>query len=73
MTDTPSDAAPAAAQPPRLLLVDGSSYLYRAFHAMPDLRGPQGEPTGAMHRMVNMLRLLRDAVPCEAAVCVFDA
>ena len=55
MTDTPSDAAPAAAQPPRLLLVDGSSYLYRAFHAMPDLRGPQGEPTGAMHGMVNML------------------
>ncbi|WP_306564734.1 DNA polymerase I [Aquabacterium sp.] len=58
---------------PTLLLVDGSSYLYRAFHAMPDLRGPQGEPTGAMHGMVNMLRRLRDEVPCEHAVCVFDA
>ncbi|HYR25772.1 MAG TPA: DNA polymerase I, partial [Aquabacterium sp.] len=42
-------------------------------HAMPDLRGPQGEPTGAMHGMVNMLRRLRDEVPCEHAVCVFDA
>ena len=48
---------------PVLLLVDGSSYLYRAFHAMPDLRGPQGEPTGAVHGMVNMLRRLREQVP----------
>ncbi|MFZ4551181.1 MAG: DNA polymerase I [Aquabacterium sp.] len=63
----------AAADRPTLLLIDGSSYLYRAFHAMPDLRGPQGEPTGAMHGMVNMLRRLRDEVPCEHAVCVFDA
>ncbi|MDE2400058.1 MAG: DNA polymerase I [Burkholderiales bacterium] len=59
--------------PPTLLLVDGSSYLYRAFHAMPDLRGPHGEPTGAIHGMVNMLRLLRKQVPSEHAVCVFDA
>ncbi|MET0264763.1 MAG: hypothetical protein ABW202_04045, partial [Duganella sp.] len=42
-----------------LLLVDGSSYLYRAFHALPDLRSPDGYPTGAMHGMVNMLRRLR--------------
>ncbi len=58
---------------PTLLLVDGSSYLYRAFHAMPDLRGPQGEPTGAMHGMVNMLRRLREQVRAQHAVCVFDA
>ena len=58
---------------PTMLLVDGSSYLYRAFHAMPDLRGPQGEPTGAMHGMVNMLRRLREQVAAEHAVCVFDA
>ncbi|HEX5372406.1 MAG TPA: DNA polymerase I [Aquabacterium sp.] len=58
---------------PILLLVDGSSYLYRAFHAMPDLRGPQGEPTGAMHGMVNMLRRLREQIQAEHAVCVFDA
>jgi DNA polymerase I len=58
---------------PTLLLVDGSSYLYRAFHAMPDLRGPQGEPTGALHGMVNMLRLLRKQVVSSHAVCVFDA
>jgi DNA polymerase-1 len=72
--DMSLSSADAAAQArPTLLLVDGSSYLYRAFHAMPDLRGPQGEPTGAMHGMVNMLRRLRDEVPCEHAVCVFDA
>src|SRR5690606_22204101 len=55
------------------LLVDGSSYLYRAFHAMPDLRGPHGEPTGAVHGMVNMLRRLREQIKAEHAVCVFDA
>ncbi|WP_374317035.1 DNA polymerase I [Aquabacterium sp.] len=58
---------------PTLLLVDGSSYLYRAYHAMADLRGPQGEPTGAMHGMVNMLRRLLKDVQAEHAVCVFDA
>jgi DNA polymerase-1 len=43
---------------PTLLLVDGSSYLYRAFHAMPDLRNSQGEPTGAIYGVLNMLRRL---------------
>jgi DNA polymerase-1 len=71
--DMSPSSADAAQARPTLLLVDGSSYLYRAFHAMPDLRGPQGEPTGAMHGMVNMLRRLRDEVPCGHAVCVFDA
>ncbi|GAB4128795.1 MAG: DNA polymerase I [Sideroxydans sp.] len=56
-----------------LLLVDGSSYLYRAFHAMPDLRGPQGEPTGAMHGVLNMLRKLRTDYPADYSACVFDA
>ena len=56
-----------------MLLVDGSSYLYRAYHAMPDLRGPEGVPTGAIHGMVAMLqRALKDVNP-EHAVCVFDA
>ncbi|CAM3817272.1 DNA polymerase I [Roseateles saccharophilus] len=58
---------------PILLLVDGSSYLYRAFHAMPDLRGPEGQPTGAVHGMVAMLQRLRSDVGAEHAVCVFDA
>ncbi|MBS1172165.1 MAG: polymerase [Proteobacteria bacterium] len=43
---------------PTLLLVDGSSYLYRAFHAMPDLRNKAGEPTGAVYGVINMLRRL---------------
>ena len=56
-----------------MLLVDGSSYLYRAYHALPDLRGPEGVPTGAIHGMVAMLqRALKDVKP-EHAVCVFDA
>jgi DNA polymerase-1 len=56
-----------------LLLVDGSSYLYRAFHAMPDLRSSQGAPTGAIHGMVNMLRKLRNDFPAAYIACVFDA
>jgi DNA polymerase I len=56
-----------------LLLVDGSSYLYRAYHAMPDLRGPSGEPTGALYGIVNMLRRLRQDVSAEYSACVFDA
>ncbi len=56
-----------------LLLVDGSSYLYRAYHALPDLRSPDGFPTGAIHGMVAMLkRALQDVQP-EHAACVFDA
>ncbi|NLD53650.1 MAG: DNA polymerase I [Burkholderiaceae bacterium] len=43
-----------------LLLVDGSSYLFRAFHALPDLRNKDDEPTGAIHGIVGMLRRLRD-------------
>jgi len=56
-----------------LLLVDGSSYLYRAYHALPDLRGPGGVPTGAVHGMVAMMKRLREQVPSAHAVCVFDA
>jgi DNA polymerase-1 len=58
---------------PLVLLVDGSSYLYRAFHAMPDLRGPAGQATGAVHGMVAMLKQLRDRYPGAHAACVFDA
>lgn len=59
--------------PSTLLLVDGSSYLYRAFHALPDLRAPDGFPVGAIHGMVGMMRKLREDIPCEHAACVFDA
>jgi len=56
-----------------LVLVDGSSYLYRAFHAMPALTNSKGEPTGAVYGVTNMLRrLLRDYDPAHVAV-VFDA
>ncbi|MDY0746455.1 DNA polymerase I [Paucibacter sp. R3-3] len=58
---------------PILLLVDGSSYLYRAYHALPDLRGPEGVPTGALHGMVAMMKKLREQVGAAHAVCVFDA
>ncbi len=56
-----------------LVLVDGSSYLYRAFHALPPLTTSAGEPTGAIYGVVNMLRkLLEDYQPSHVAV-VFDA
>ena len=60
-----------------LLLVDGSSYLYRAFHAMPDLRADPADPsspaTGAIRGMVNMLQKLRKDYRADYAACVFDA
>ena len=56
-----------------LLLVDGSSYLYRAYHALPDLRGPGGVPTGAIHGVVAMMKRLRDQYPAALGACVFDA
>jgi len=58
---------------PRLLMVDGSSYLYRAFHALPDLRSPAGLPTGAMHGMVSMLKKLKAENHADYCACVFDA
>ncbi|HXU56798.1 MAG TPA: DNA polymerase I [Casimicrobiaceae bacterium] len=58
---------------PTLYLVDGSSYLYRAFHALPDLRTSRGEPTGAIRGVISMLRrLVEDGKPDQFAV-VFDA
>ena len=55
-----------------LLLVDGSSYLYRAFHAMPELKNAAGEHTGAIYGVVNMLRRLASDYKAEARACVFD-
>jgi DNA polymerase-1 len=58
---------------PTLYLVDGSSYLYRAYHALPNLTNSRGEPTGALLGVANMLkRLLNEADPDYIAV-VFDA
>jgi DNA polymerase I len=72
MSDNISDTSQ-----PTLLLVDGSSYLYRAFHAMPDLRAVPGDPsspaTGAIRGMINMMERLRKDVPAVYAACVFDA
>ncbi len=56
-----------------LLLVDGSSYLYRAFHAMPDLRNSLNEPTGAIQGVLNMLRRLHKDYPSDYSACIFDA
>ena len=60
-----------------LVLVDGSSYLYRAYHAMPDLRAVPGDPTsaatGAIRGMINMLQALRKEVHADYAACIFDA
>ncbi|MET0518815.1 MAG: DNA polymerase I, partial [Burkholderiaceae bacterium] len=58
---------------PILLLVDGSSFLYRAYHALPDLRGPEGQPTGAVHGIVAMMKKLREDIGAAHAACIFDA
>jgi DNA polymerase I len=57
----------------KLILVDGSSYLYRAFHALPPLSNSKGEPTGAVLGVLNMLnKMIKDEAPQRIAV-VFDA
>src|SRR5204863_6388371 len=57
-----------------LLLVDGSSYLYRAYHALPELRSPKtGEPTGAIYGVLNMLRKLATDYKAQGWAAVFDA
>ncbi|HUW99189.1 MAG TPA: DNA polymerase I [Acidiferrobacter sp.] len=56
-----------------LLLVDASSYLYRAYHAMPDLRNSRNEPTGAVYGVVNMLRKLRADYKPTFLAMIFDA
>ncbi len=58
---------------PLLVLVDGSSYLYRAYHALPDLRSHTGFPTGAMVGVLNMLRRLEHDYKPDYLACVFDA
>src|SRR5690606_38504450 len=58
-----------------LLLVDGSSYLYRAYYAMfrSNLTNARGEPTGAMYGVINMLRKLLQDIDADYMACVFDA
>ncbi|MBA1333457.1 hypothetical protein QQ73_21255, partial [Candidatus Endoriftia persephone str. Guaymas] len=55
------------------ILVDGSSYLFRAFHALPPLTNSKGEPTGAIVGVINMLRRLIDDYQPEHMAVVFDA
>jgi DNA polymerase-1 len=56
-----------------LVLVDGSSYLYRAFHALPNLTNSQGEPTGALHGVLTMINKLVREQPGARVAIVFDA
>ena len=56
-----------------LILIDGSSYLYRAFHAMPALSNSKGKPTGAVYGVVNMLRKLLHEYQPQLIAVVFDA
>jgi len=57
----------------KLVLVDGSSYLYRAYHALPKLTTSRGEPTGAIHGVLNMINKLAKEQDSELFVVVFDA
>ena len=56
-----------------LLLVDGSSYLYRAFHALPGLTSPTGQPTGAIYGVLTMLQKLIKAEKPDLVGIIFDA
>ncbi|MDO9610971.1 MAG: 5'-3' exonuclease H3TH domain-containing protein, partial [Serpentinimonas sp.] len=73
---TEAEPAPSPSDP-TLLLVDGSSYLYRAYHAMPDLRAVPGDAsspaTGALRGLINMAQALLREHPAQSAAFVFDA
>ena len=56
-----------------LILVDGSSYLYRAFHALPPLTNSKGKPTGAVKGVINMMRRLQKDYPQSVTAVIFDA
>ena len=58
---------------PPIILVDGSSYLYRAFHAMPGLNNSEGQPTGAIYGVINMTRSLLKQYQPDYIAMVFDA
>ena len=79
MNSAPDSLQPAArstrpgAEFPGQVLVDGSSYLYRAFHALPPLSNSRGEPTGAIHGVLNMLQKLQRQFPRAQVIVVFDA
>ncbi len=62
-----------AEKDPPVILVDGSSYLFRAFHALPPLTNSKGQPTGAVYGVINMLRKLREEYQPEYMAVVFDA
>jgi DNA polymerase-1 len=71
--ENPGNGPRGETAPKTLLLVDASSYLYRAFHALPDLRNRNNEPTGAIYGVLNMLRRLHKDVAADYSACVFDA
>ena len=56
----------------KLLLIDGSSYLYRAFHVYSDF-SHKGHPTGVIYGVLNMLRSTHKKYPSDYSVCIFDA
>ena len=56
----------------RLLIVDGHAYAYRAFHAIRDLRGPEGQPTNAIYGFVKMLDKMREALAPAYLTVVWD-
>jgi DNA polymerase-1 len=58
---------------PDLVLIDGSSYLYRAYHALPSLTNSRGEPTGALHGILNMINKLVREQPGAKTAVIFDA
>ncbi len=72
MSDVPVPTAPVAGLPP-VVLVDGSSYLFRAFHALPDLRASDGFPTGAIRGVIGMLRKLAKDYRGSPLAVIFDA
>ncbi|MBV8534128.1 MAG: hypothetical protein JO128_00965, partial [Alphaproteobacteria bacterium] len=72
-TAAPAAPKPAAASGKTLCLVDGSGYIFRAFHALPPLTRPDGTPVGAVLGFTNMLLKLMASHSCDHLAVIFDA
>jgi DNA polymerase I len=73
MTIASDDAAAASTRKPRLVLVDGSGYIFRAYHALPPLTRPDGTPVGAVYGFTTMLLKLSEQLQADYLAVVFDA
>lgn len=73
MSSQSAAASPSSSTPKRLFLVDGSGFIFRAYHSLPPLTNPEGTPVGAVYGFINMLHKLIDGLHADYLAVIFDA